>query len=319
MNGTFREYIELLRANDELLDIRKPVDLRDVAALTDQSDRALLFENPVGYSMPVACGMLQKRERLAIALDAPYPEIHKRFQWAMSNSIDPVMVEEAPVKEFMQLGDGRGPLQTAGADLLHPGRRAHDHRRGGHLRGPGVRHERRLLPPDAQGAQRHRHRHRHPQQPPQLHPAGAGGEPSAAHLHLHRRAPAGAHGGAVQGVARNQRAGLRRRPGRPPGGVDAGSGRAGAVHRRFRDRPGGRDPARGLGASGGPLRRVFAPGGRHAPEPQRPHQVRAAPARPHLLRAAHALGEPVDERAHLRGGGLAGDERRPACRSPPST
>lgn len=104
MNGTFREYIELLRANDELLDIRKPVDLRDVAALTDQSDRALLFENPVGYSIPVACGLLQKRERLGLALDAPYPEIHKRFQWAMSNSIEPVMVEDAPVKEFMQLG-----------------------------------------------------------------------------------------------------------------------------------------------------------------------------------------------------------------------
>ena len=105
MNGTFREYIELLRDNDELLDIRKPVDLRDVAALTAQSDRALLFENPVGYSIPVACGLLQKRERLGLALDAPYPEIHKRFQWAMSNSIDPVMVDDAPVKEFVRQGD----------------------------------------------------------------------------------------------------------------------------------------------------------------------------------------------------------------------
>ena len=104
MNGNFREYIELLRANNELVDIRKPVDLRDVAALTNQSDRAILFENPVGYSIPVACGLLQKRERLGLALDAPYPEIHKRFQWAMSNSIDPVMVDESPVKEFMQLG-----------------------------------------------------------------------------------------------------------------------------------------------------------------------------------------------------------------------
>lgn len=104
MNATFRDYIELLRDHDELLDIRKPVDLRDVAALTAQSDRALLFENPVGYSFPVASGLLQKRERLGLALDAPYPEIHKRFQWAMSNSIEPVLVEDAPVKEFVQQG-----------------------------------------------------------------------------------------------------------------------------------------------------------------------------------------------------------------------
>ena len=71
MNGTFREYIELLRANDELLEIRKPVDLRDVAALTDQSDKAVLFENPVGYSMPVACGLLQKREQQQDAVNVP--------------------------------------------------------------------------------------------------------------------------------------------------------------------------------------------------------------------------------------------------------
>ena len=50
----FRGYIETLKDNDELTTISRSTDLRDVAALVPQSDKALLFTNLRGYSIPVA-------------------------------------------------------------------------------------------------------------------------------------------------------------------------------------------------------------------------------------------------------------------------
>ena len=45
MKASFRDYVNTLRKNDELLEISKPVDLRDIAALVAQSEKALLFKN----------------------------------------------------------------------------------------------------------------------------------------------------------------------------------------------------------------------------------------------------------------------------------
>lgn len=105
MGETFREFLDILRANDELLEIQKPVDLRNVAALTADSAQALFFERPIGYGMPVASGMLQSRSRLALAMGVEYPKIHEKFQWAMSNPIAPVTIEDAPVKDCIRTGD----------------------------------------------------------------------------------------------------------------------------------------------------------------------------------------------------------------------
>ena len=48
MKASFRDYVNTLRRNDELLEISKPVDLRDIAALVAQSEKALLFKNLIG-------------------------------------------------------------------------------------------------------------------------------------------------------------------------------------------------------------------------------------------------------------------------------
>ncbi len=48
MKASFRDYVNTLRKNDELLEISKPVDLRDIAALVAQSEKALLFKNLIG-------------------------------------------------------------------------------------------------------------------------------------------------------------------------------------------------------------------------------------------------------------------------------
>jgi len=49
MKASFRDYIDTLRKNDELLEIKKTVDLRNVAALVAQAEKALLFKNVAGY------------------------------------------------------------------------------------------------------------------------------------------------------------------------------------------------------------------------------------------------------------------------------
>ena len=59
MKASFRDYINTLRANHELQEITKPVDLRNVAALVAQAEKALLFRNVIGYRMPVVSGLLR--------------------------------------------------------------------------------------------------------------------------------------------------------------------------------------------------------------------------------------------------------------------
>jgi len=129
MKASFRDYIDTLRKNDELLEITQPVDLRNVAALVAQSEKALLFKNLPGYSMPVASGLLQSRRRIALAMGVAYENIGDKLGRAMDKPIEPRRVTSAPVKEVVLTGkrinlfdlpvpvfsvmDG-GPMITAG-------------------------------------------------------------------------------------------------------------------------------------------------------------------------------------------------------------
>jgi 2,5-furandicarboxylate decarboxylase 1 len=129
MTPTFRSYLEILKQNSELTVISKPTDLRDVAALVPQSDKALMFANVRGYSMPVASGLLQSRNRLALGMEARYEKIEAKLRAAIDNPIKPERVAKAPVKEVVLTGaevdlyrlpvpvfsimDG-GPMITAG-------------------------------------------------------------------------------------------------------------------------------------------------------------------------------------------------------------
>ena len=74
----FRSYLDALRSNHELLEIAKPTDPRDIAALVPQSQQAILFTRVRGYSMPVASGLLQSRNRLALAMGVPYDKIEAK-------------------------------------------------------------------------------------------------------------------------------------------------------------------------------------------------------------------------------------------------
>ncbi|MBM4296899.1 MAG: UbiD family decarboxylase [Deltaproteobacteria bacterium] len=132
MKASFRDYVNTLRKNDELLEITKPVDLRDVAALVAQSEKALLFKNLPGYSMPIVSGLLQSRKRIALGMGVAYETIGDKLGKAMDKPIQPRRVTGAPVKEVVLTGkkvnlydlpvpvfsimDG-GPMITAGVVL----------------------------------------------------------------------------------------------------------------------------------------------------------------------------------------------------------
>src|ERR1044072_2080721 len=129
MKASFRDYVGTLRKNDELLEIEKPVDLRNVAALVAQSEKALLFKNLIGYSMPVVSGLLQSHNRIALGMGVEYGQIADKLGKAMDKPIKPKRVANAPVKEVIHTGrkinlydlpvpvfsvmDG-GPMITAG-------------------------------------------------------------------------------------------------------------------------------------------------------------------------------------------------------------
>src|SRR5687767_5607366 len=101
MAVNFRGYIETLKKNHELTIIAKSTDLRDVAALVAQSDKALLFTNVRGYSMPVTSGLLQSRNRLALGIGATYEKIETKLRSAMDHPIKPKRVNKAPVKDVI--------------------------------------------------------------------------------------------------------------------------------------------------------------------------------------------------------------------------
>jgi len=82
---TFRDFLERLRAEKELVDIRQPVDSRHIATLVDQADKALLFHQVIGYDMPVVSGIIRSQKRAIMSMGCTtYPEIEFRLQ----NGID---------------------------------------------------------------------------------------------------------------------------------------------------------------------------------------------------------------------------------------
>jgi 2,5-furandicarboxylate decarboxylase 1 len=101
MGATFRDYLEVLRKNDELMEITKPVDPRHIAALVPQSEKALLFTRVQGYSMPVVSGLLQSRRRLSLGMGVPYERIEEKLRRAMEHPIKPKRAKKAPVKEVV--------------------------------------------------------------------------------------------------------------------------------------------------------------------------------------------------------------------------
>jgi 2,5-furandicarboxylate decarboxylase 1 len=102
----FRQFLDRLRAEKELVDIRQPVDIRHIATLVDQAETALLFHSVIGYDMPVVSGIIRSRNRAILSMGcSTYPEIEHRLQQGIDQPIAPKLVETARCREVIETGD----------------------------------------------------------------------------------------------------------------------------------------------------------------------------------------------------------------------
>ena len=101
-----RGFVERLRAAGELIDLHQPVDIRHIATLVDQSDKALMFHKVIGYDMPVLSGIVrtQKRAIMSIGVET-FREIEDKLQIGIDNPIGPQRVETSATEEIILTGD----------------------------------------------------------------------------------------------------------------------------------------------------------------------------------------------------------------------
>ena len=103
---SFRQFLDRLRAEGELLDLRQPVDIRHIATLVDQSDKALFFHDVIGYDLPVVSGIIRTQHRATLAMGCTrYDEIETKLDAAISKPIPPRYCETAAHKQVIQRGD----------------------------------------------------------------------------------------------------------------------------------------------------------------------------------------------------------------------
>ncbi|HSQ04852.1 MAG TPA: UbiD family decarboxylase [Burkholderiales bacterium] len=106
MQENFREFLQRLREAGELVDLRQPVDIRHIATLVDQSDKALFFHRVIGYDLPVVSGIIRSRERAIMSMGcAEYHEIEAKLRQGIDHPVPPRHVETARHKEVILLDD----------------------------------------------------------------------------------------------------------------------------------------------------------------------------------------------------------------------
>jgi 2,5-furandicarboxylate decarboxylase 1 len=106
MGEDFRGFLDRLRDQGQLVDLHQPVDIRHIATLVDQSDKALLFHDVIGYAMPVVSGIIRTQERATLAMEcATYSEIEQKLAAALQKPIPPTRVNGSPTREVVARGE----------------------------------------------------------------------------------------------------------------------------------------------------------------------------------------------------------------------
>ncbi|MDT3700973.1 MAG: UbiD family decarboxylase [Thermincola sp.] len=110
-----REFLAELEKRGKLHRISKPVEKEwEVAAVCRQVFRkipahqrpAVLFENIKGHDFPIAAGVLgSSREIYAMAIGTTPDKLREKWAEAMANAVEPVIVDNGPVQEVVQIGD----------------------------------------------------------------------------------------------------------------------------------------------------------------------------------------------------------------------
>jgi 2,5-furandicarboxylate decarboxylase 1 len=106
MDETFRGFLDRLRQAGEMVDFHQPIDIRHIATLVDQSDKAIFFHKVIGYDIPVVSGIIRTRDRAMMAMGASeYLEIEERLKNGIAKPIPPQRVATSPAREVVMKGE----------------------------------------------------------------------------------------------------------------------------------------------------------------------------------------------------------------------
>ena len=101
-----RGFVERLREAGELIDLHQAVDIRHIATLVDQSDKAILFHNVIGYHIPVLSGIVRTEKRAVMSVGCQtFRQIEDKLQHGIDNPIGATRVSTSSTEEIIWQGD----------------------------------------------------------------------------------------------------------------------------------------------------------------------------------------------------------------------
>jgi 2,5-furandicarboxylate decarboxylase 1 len=106
----FRQFLDVLRANNELIDIDRPISLEvDMARAMRRSNAiggpAMIFTQN-GTDIPLVAGVFSTRSKALLAFESSEDEITQKLLHGLEHPIDPVMYQgDAPCQEVVITGD----------------------------------------------------------------------------------------------------------------------------------------------------------------------------------------------------------------------
>lgn len=108
-----REFIDRLEKEGEITRVKVEVDIKyEMGAICRRvlneggvdRNKALFFERPKGYSIPVAAGLLDSRSRYYLATETSRENFSQEFLKKTEKPIPPRLVKDGPCKENVLLG-----------------------------------------------------------------------------------------------------------------------------------------------------------------------------------------------------------------------
>ena len=101
-----RGFVDRLRESGELIDLHQSVDIRHIATLVDQSDKAILFHTVIGYDIPVLSGIVRTEKRAVMSVGCEsFRQIEDKLQQGIDNPIGPTRVSTSSTEEIIWQGD----------------------------------------------------------------------------------------------------------------------------------------------------------------------------------------------------------------------
>ncbi len=119
-----RAFLGRLESEGELARIQVPVDIEhEVGAVTRRAldlggverNKALLFERPRGFGIPIAVNVVSTRKRYCLAIDTTPEKFHGQWMERIKRPLEPRIISDGPCKENIRLAE-----QVNLFDFPHP-------------------------------------------------------------------------------------------------------------------------------------------------------------------------------------------------------